>query len=166
MPQAGGGMRIVEPNMILHEDGTYESFGMTEYNPRLIGRSINQEQQFDPSIPIQTKWFDGDKDNVFPLQPYTNGNSYGWGVDPETKGLVIFIGLTSGFPPNAKTLTLDGNILEVLFTITNTSYGGDIRNKQQLDAMINQWIGGDNERVDTFAIDGGTLSPIMPSLGF
>jgi len=105
LPETGNGNRSVEVNMELRTDGTYVPLDFNPYN-----RSENIRVQFDPEVPIRFIFFNGDggiNGRVFPWHPGTSGGespSRGWGIDPETKGLVVFVGLLSSTSEEYKSI--------------------------------------------------------------
>jgi len=146
LPRSGNGNRLVEVNMDLKEDGTYLP---VDFDPRR--RSPNTKVEFDPKVPIRFVYVDGDgglRGRVFPLKnPYF---SRGWGVDSETRGLVIFMGRTTG----ERTPYMEGiygtDILSRIAEIAGVYDGGEVIDEPRFDELYSLWYGDD----ETYTIFG------------
>ena len=140
LPETGNGNRSVEVNMDLKRDGSYEPVG---FNGR--SRDRNKRVEFNPQVPIRFVYFDGNEGSnghVFPLDTFYY--SQGWGVDPETQGLVYFMGV----PSTTVDETLKGRIYGTyivgsLAELAGVGWGNTILDQEKWDTLYNLWYGVD-----------------------
>jgi len=120
---------VVGVNMELKDDGSYIPLSPLE----------KKKLEFDIGLPVRFIYEDGDR-NSFPL--VSSGFSRGWGVDPETKGLIVFIGMTS----SADNRVYDSHIFGNLREITGIFSGNTIISQDNYNKMFNLWYGDDKNR--------------------
>ena len=111
----------------------------------------------DPEVPIRFIYVDGDggrSGRVFPLKnPYF---SRGWGVDPETHGLVIFMGVPSGTVDETYRGWIYGSyVLGREEEIAGAKFGNEELNQLKLDTLRATWYAGDTAHpiIGVFADD-------------
>ena len=145
LPETANGMRLVEVNMDLNRDGTYTPVAFDRRRKR---RNVTAE--FDPAVPIRYIFFNGDSDFTGRVFPWNDGvdptASRGWGVDPETQGLVFFMGMPS-YPMSAdhranREWIYSGAIAGMAFWLSGASSGGLTPLDQgKFDILFNLYYG-------------------------
>jgi hypothetical protein len=107
-------------------------------------------------VPVRFIYADGDK-HTFPIE--AAGFSRGWGVDPKTNGLAVFLGSGSVQSQDPDSVGLDSLIREALFQIMGIA---DARKTEVKEGLHRQWYSGNMERIQMLPGDGGTLRSIVP----
>jgi len=127
----------VEVNMELKDDGSYVPLSPLQ----------TKEEEFDAGVPVRFI-FDDEESYTFTLP--SSSFSRGWGVDPETKGLIFFqsVSISGGLYDG-----LDTHILTRLAEITRSLDGNKILKEEEFDRFMNLWYGDDRMY---------TLKPIRP----
>jgi len=136
LQRAANGNCLVEINMELHPDGTYTPL---DFNPNV--RTENTRAEFDCNIPIRFIFFNGDggiSGRVFPWKTPTTP-SRGLGVDPETHGLLAFMGMQSLIEIQKSRIYSDW-IPGLLTALAGASNGGTaVLDQEKNDTIYGPW---------------------------
>jgi len=121
----------VRVNMKLNSNNTYLP----------LAPFATEVQSFNNNIPVRIIYDDGDK-YTFPVR--SEGFSRGWGVDPNTNGLILFLATTKEQVGN--NISIDLMIYEALNIVTNSQEGTTVINEQQRNTLGSLWFKDDSER--------------------
>jgi hypothetical protein len=149
--------RLIEVPLVL-KDGVWAEV-YYETNPQFSQENTTQEVRTD--VPVRFIYGNGDTGFVLPLKT-GEGYSRAWGVDPETGGLLVFMGNLSMQAQNPDQIAIDGGMREVLYVISKTKFGNNVYNEAGRRLILMAWFNNDIERSKVFPVEGGTLRPIIP----
>ena len=137
-PIAENGNRIVNVNMELKKNGNYIPVEFSS-----IYRRNNTKVEFNPNIPVRFIYFNADENSGGVLLPL-NKPAYtaGWGVDPKSKGLVIFIGMPiTGFFEQYKGGVYGANIITIMALISGAAVDNTTINEEKRVILYQTWLG-------------------------